>query len=178
MLVFCPYASRAPFETMILPKRQHAHFPTATVEEVARLADALQATLRRVNAALAFPAYSMVLSTAPVRHSRRDYWNTIEQDFRWHVELVPRLYPSTGFDLATGCTINPVCPRPPPRRYGRRARKGRFYGSMGRSSHLWDQWEMCCFSRASHKSHGPIRPFGPINPINAAATSRHPSRWK
>jgi UDPglucose--hexose-1-phosphate uridylyltransferase len=110
MLVFCPYASRAPFELAILPKRQHADFQTISREEAAQLADALQSALRRLNAALTFPAYNLALSTAPARTPRGDYWHTIDQDFRWHVELLPRLFPSTSIDLATGCSVNPVLP--------------------------------------------------------------------
>ena len=110
MLVFCPYAARAPFEIMILPKRQHADFQTISREETVQLADAIQAALRRLNFCIDFPPYQMALTTAPVRTARRDYWNTIDQDFRWHVEIVPRLFPMGGLDAATGCPMNTVLP--------------------------------------------------------------------
>jgi len=108
--VFCPYASRTPFEMAIYPKRQCPDFHGVSDQEVAQLADALKTALLKLDRALDTPSYSLALFTAPTRTSRRDYWNTIELDFRWHVEIVPRLFYADGFELGTGCHINPVWP--------------------------------------------------------------------
>ena len=108
--LFCPYASRTPFEQMIVPKRQSADFHGISDQEIAQLADVLKNGLQKLNRALNFPAYNLMLTTAPVRTSRRDQWNTIDLDFRWHIEIVPRLYHLGGFELATGCHVNTVLP--------------------------------------------------------------------
>ena len=108
--VFCPYASRVPFELMILPKRQCADFHGVTDQEVAQLADALRTGLRKLNAALDFPPCNLLLCTAPARTARSDQWGTLERDFRWHIEIVPRLQHLGGFTLATGCWVNSVWP--------------------------------------------------------------------
>ncbi|MDP9291306.1 MAG: galactose-1-phosphate uridylyltransferase [Verrucomicrobiota bacterium] len=108
--VFCPYGSRAPFEQAIYPKRQLADFHGVTDQEIVQLADVLKTALAKLNSALDFPAYQLVLSTAPARNGRRDYWNTIEQDFRWHIEIVPRLFYAQEIELGTGCHINTVWP--------------------------------------------------------------------
>jgi len=108
--LFCPYASRAPFEQMIVPKRQCPDFHGISDQEISQLADVLKNALQKLNRALNHPAYNLVLTTAPTRTSRRDHWNTIDQDFRWHIEIVPRLYHSGGFELATGCHVNTVLP--------------------------------------------------------------------
>ncbi len=108
--VFCPYASRSPFEQAIYPKRQCADFHGITDQEAAQLADVLKTALRRLIKALDLPAYNLVLTTAPTRTRRSDHWNTLSQDFRWHIEIVPRLFHPGGFDLATGCHLNPVLP--------------------------------------------------------------------
>lgn len=108
--VFCPYAARAPFELAIYPKRQCADFHGLTDQESAQFADVLRSALRLLNAALDRPAFNLMLFTAPTRTARRDQWNTIEQDFRWHVEILPRLHHLGGVELATGAWINSVWP--------------------------------------------------------------------
>lgn len=108
--VFCPYASRTPFELAIYPKRQVADFHGVTDQETAQLADGLRAALQRLNAALDHPPYNLTLFTAPSRTPRGDHWSTIEKDFRWHIEILPRLHHLGGLELGTGCWINPVKP--------------------------------------------------------------------
>ncbi|MEA3186426.1 MAG: UDPglucose--hexose-phosphate uridylyltransferase [Chthoniobacter sp.] len=107
---FCPYASRAPFEVAIYPKRQCADFHGLSDQEIAQLADALKATLRKLARALDRPAYHLMLFTAPTRTARRDHWNTLDADFRWHIEIVPCLFYTSGFELGTGCCLNTVWP--------------------------------------------------------------------
>jgi UDPglucose--hexose-1-phosphate uridylyltransferase len=108
--VFCPYASRTPFELALYPKRQCADFHGITDQEVAQLADALKTLLRKLAGALNRPPYHLMLYTAPSRTTRRDHWNTLQADFRWHIEVVPALYYTSGFETATGCYMNPVFP--------------------------------------------------------------------
>jgi UDPglucose--hexose-1-phosphate uridylyltransferase len=108
--VFCPYASRSPFELAVYPKRQCPDFHGISDQEKAQLADALKTALLKLDGALDTPPYNLALFTAPARTARRDHWNTIEHDFRWHIEIVPRLYYPDGFELATGCHVNPVRP--------------------------------------------------------------------
>jgi UDPglucose--hexose-1-phosphate uridylyltransferase len=108
--VFCPYASRTPFEMAVYPKRQCADFHGISDQEVAQLADALKTLLRKMAGALNRPPYHLMLYTAPTRTARRDHWNTLQADFRWHIEVVPALYYTSGFETATGCYTNPVFP--------------------------------------------------------------------
>ena len=108
--VFCPYASRTPFEMAVYPKRQCADFHGISDQEVQQLADALKNSLGKLSGALNRPPYHLMLHTAPTRTTRRDHWNTLQADFRWHIEIVPALYYGTGFEAATGCFTNPVFP--------------------------------------------------------------------
>jgi UDPglucose--hexose-1-phosphate uridylyltransferase len=108
--VICPYASRRPFELLFLPKRQNPDFHRISDEEVAQLSDALHIVLAKLNLALDFPPYNLMVYTAPTRTGRRDHWNTIEDDFRWHIELMPRQFFSGGFEIASGCYLNTVWP--------------------------------------------------------------------
>ncbi len=108
--VFCPYAARAPFELAIYPKRQCPDFHGLTTAETSQLADVLKTALRKLNRALDHAPYNLMLCTAPTRTPRGDHWTTIERDFRWHIEILPRLYFRNGVELATGCWLNSVWP--------------------------------------------------------------------
>ena len=108
-----PFASALPFETWILP-RHHGHdFAAADNAELRGLAVILRDLLRRIRLLLEDPPYNLVLHTAPSPHPRPghpDDWSTIEHDFHWHLELVPRISRRAGFEWGSGYTINPTAP--------------------------------------------------------------------
>ncbi len=109
-LVFCPYASQAPFELAVWPKRQRPDFHFITESETAHLAEALRLALRKLGRALDHPSYHLSLTTAPscaAMHGPRD---TLDEDFRWHISIIPRLRPVETLELATGCHVNGVWP--------------------------------------------------------------------
>lgn len=109
-VVFCPYASRSPFELAIWPTRQSPDFHHTNHDELVQFADALHIALHRMNRALDRPAWHFALTTAPSRAQHPGTWPTIEEDFRWHASIIPRLQPASGFELATGCHVNGVWP--------------------------------------------------------------------
>ena len=111
-LVFCPFAARFPFELCLLPKRQAADYHRIEHDEILQLAEALKVTLTKLSRGLNTPQYNLILQTAPSRagHRRSGYWDTIDQDFRWHVEILPRLTQTAGFEWGTGFYINPTPP--------------------------------------------------------------------
>ncbi|MCC7495581.1 MAG: hypothetical protein IT204_24740 [Fimbriimonadaceae bacterium] len=112
-LVLAPYASRSPFELVVYPLRQCHDFTLLTDAERADLAAVLVGVLRRVRAALGDPAYNYMLFNAPstsARPGRPDYWGTLAHDWRWHLEILPRVTGTAGFEWGTGFHINPVAP--------------------------------------------------------------------
>jgi UDPglucose--hexose-1-phosphate uridylyltransferase len=109
-VVFCPFASRFPFELAIFPRRQSPDYHTADEHELVLLADAVKTALLRLNRALGKPDYNLILHTAPVRRPRKNYWTTIDADFRWHIEILPRLTGVAGFEFGTGFFINTTLP--------------------------------------------------------------------
>ena len=109
-VVFCPYASRVPFELAIWPKRQCADFHHSNHQEFVLLAEVLREALRRLNRALNFPAYQLTLTTAPSRQQPLHEWPNLGEEFRWHLAITPRLRPTSGFETATGCHVNGVFP--------------------------------------------------------------------
>ncbi|MCC7519667.1 MAG: DUF4921 family protein [Verrucomicrobiae bacterium] len=109
-VAFCPYAARFPFEICVMPRRQCADFYRIGDQELLPFADALKACLLRLRVGLDRPQYNVILHTAPARHPKRDYWSTLDQDFRWHLEITPRLTQIAGFEMGTGFYVNPVMP--------------------------------------------------------------------
>lgn len=100
---FCPFASRFPFETWILPKSHSSHFEDLSREEAADLADALGRTLRRIEFALGSPSYNYIIHTAPFDHQALPHYH-------WHIEIIPRVTRIAGFEWGSGFYINAVPP--------------------------------------------------------------------
>ncbi|MDR1145862.1 MAG: DUF4921 family protein [Verrucomicrobiales bacterium] len=107
---FCPFASRFSFEVTILPRQQRAHFHLCTDHELVLLADILRKVLLAYRVGLERPDYNLILHTAPVRLRKSENWDTLESDFRWHIEIFPRLSGVAGFEFGTGFYINPMFP--------------------------------------------------------------------
>lgn len=108
-----PYAAALPFETWILPKRHGHDFALTDDDELRGLAVILRDLLRRMRVLLENPPFNLVLHTAPSPHPRPghpDDWSTIEHDYHWHLELVPRISRRAGFEWGSGYTINPTPP--------------------------------------------------------------------
>lgn len=108
-----PFASRFPFEIFIAPRSHHHSFAEISDHMIRRLAAVLKEVLLRSKKCLNDPAYNFLIHTIPnVKASpmRRNYWDTIEVDFHWHIECMPRLTRIAGFEWATGFYINPTAP--------------------------------------------------------------------
>lgn len=111
--VLSPYAARFPFELQIFPTRHSHDFALITPEEITALAEVLSRSLRRINKTLDSPAYNLMVHTAPLRATQPgegNGWTTIEKDFMWHIDILPRLTRLAGFEWGTGFYINPVSP--------------------------------------------------------------------
>jgi len=106
----CPYASRFPFEVRILPKLQNCHYFSATDRTLVQLAEVLKKVLTAYRVGLNRPAYNLLLYTAPLPQRPDGKWPTMERSYRWHVELVPRIFGLAGFELSTACALNSVYP--------------------------------------------------------------------
>ncbi|QDU36369.1 Galactose-1-phosphate uridylyltransferase [Maioricimonas rarisocia] len=102
-LVFCPFASRFPFETWIIPKAHKSHFEDVTRQGIEELGVVLKQTLRKLELALDDPPYNYVIHTAPFDHKDLPHYT-------WHLEIFPRLAGVAGFEWGSGFYINPVAP--------------------------------------------------------------------
>jgi UDPglucose--hexose-1-phosphate uridylyltransferase len=45
------------------------------------------------------------------RPGKPTYWLTLEYDWHWHLEIIPRLTRVAGFEWGTGFYINPTPPK-------------------------------------------------------------------
>lgn len=91
-VAFCPYASRVPFETWVMPRAHNHQFEAPLPGENRReLAELLRRTLRRI--AKVSPSYHMVVHTSPstlqTKGELSEYWRTIAGDYHWHFEILP-----------------------------------------------------------------------------------------
>jgi UDPglucose--hexose-1-phosphate uridylyltransferase len=108
-VAFCPYASRTPFEIAIYPSFQSHDFGRCQTHDFWQLAEILREILARLHASLDDPPFNMLLISAPIQEDALR-WPTVRDDFRWHIEILPRLSIFAGFEMATGCFINTVTP--------------------------------------------------------------------
>ncbi len=109
-LVTAPFASRFPFELSIMPFRHSPDFEEITAKERESLAEIMLSVFKKISHGLNGPSYNFMLHTAPCRYPRPGYWQTIEKDYHWHMEIMPRLVKQGGFEWGTGFYINPTPP--------------------------------------------------------------------
>ncbi len=109
-LVFCPFATRFPFEFWILPKRHNCSFKEINEDEKKELATVMTVMLKKLRKVLNNPPYNYVLHTAPSRIPRMEHWHTLGEDFHWHIEVMPRIKRLTGFELGSGMYILSTSP--------------------------------------------------------------------
>ena len=91
-VALCPFASRVPYELWILPRYHHSSFEADILSrrDPSELAGILRRSLARLEQVT--DAYHLVLHTSPNTHSRSEvagYWTTIDDDYHWHIEILP-----------------------------------------------------------------------------------------
>lgn len=109
-LAFVPFAPRSPFEIWILPRRHQHNYTDLKPEQTGNLASILTACLMKLKLILKDPPYNLVLHNSPNKLPRVDHWQTLEDDFHWHIELIPRLFRMDGFEWGSGLHILPTTP--------------------------------------------------------------------
>jgi UDPglucose--hexose-1-phosphate uridylyltransferase len=102
-LTLAPYAPRFPFETWILPKQHESAFENSSSGMFENLARALKNLLVRADRVLDNPPYNLVIHSSPVQDPTNDHYH-------WHIEFMPKLTKTAGFEWGTGFYINPTPP--------------------------------------------------------------------
>jgi UDPglucose--hexose-1-phosphate uridylyltransferase len=94
-VALCPYAPRVPYETWILPRAHEAAYERTATSRVSNLTDLaalLRHTLQRIRTVA--EAFHLVLHTSPnTQHPSETlgYWTTLDDDYHWHIEILPIL---------------------------------------------------------------------------------------
>ena len=98
-----PYASHIPFELWILPQRHVPSFGDVADHELRPLAEILRTSLQSLHACLEDPDYNMTIDSVARGDEHKAY-------FLWHIRVLPRLAPQSGFELGSGMSVNTVLP--------------------------------------------------------------------
>ena len=111
-IAIMPFASRFPFETWIMPKQHSCDFYKTPKDRVSDLGDITGELFAKMKKVIGDFPYNTVLHTAPFRRqmNKRGYWETIENDYHWHFEVLPILTRVAGFEWGSGFYINPLPP--------------------------------------------------------------------
>ncbi len=94
-VAFCPYAPRVPYETWLMPRGHESSFERTGASRVGSLTDLatlLRRTLQRIRTVT--EDFHLVLHTSPnSQHPSASlgYWKTLDDDYHWHIEILPIL---------------------------------------------------------------------------------------
>jgi UDPglucose--hexose-1-phosphate uridylyltransferase len=105
--VFCPFASRFPFQVWLVPKHSQHRFSDCPAEMREELARSCRWLVASIEGLVDQPGYNLMLHQAPFSMSDSDHW---------YFELLPRLTRPAGYEWGTNIWVNPVSPETAARR--------------------------------------------------------------
>jgi len=100
-LVVCPFWAGTPYEMLALPKAHEGHITDAKPGDLVAVGRALRDCLDKLRTRVDDLAYNLVFHTLPHHH---------DDEFHWHVHVLPRVASVVGFEQGTGVLINIVAP--------------------------------------------------------------------
>lgn len=103
VIALAPFASRFPFETWVLPKLHSARFEESPDLQLGGMTDLLRSVAGRLDRALGRPDYNLIVHTSPFGEDTHAFYH-------WHVEIIPKLSRTAGFEWGTGFYINHTLP--------------------------------------------------------------------
>jgi UDPglucose--hexose-1-phosphate uridylyltransferase len=103
LVAVCPFASRFPYETWLLPREHASEYESVSSCQAGEVASLMARMLRGLERLLDRPAYNYFIHSAPFDTHTLDHYH-------WHIELIPRLTKIAGFECGSGVYINPVAP--------------------------------------------------------------------
>jgi len=102
-VAFHPYASRAPYETWIMPKRHNSSFGLFPEGHLPKLAAVLKTTLLSLYHGLDDPAFNLTVDTTSTVDEEDPYYH-------WHIKIIPRMALIAGFEMGSGIYISTALP--------------------------------------------------------------------
>ncbi|PIA54010.1 hypothetical protein AQUCO_00900528v1 [Aquilegia coerulea] len=100
-----PFAASFPFEIWIVPRYHSSHFHELDDDKAVDLGGILKLMLLKLSRQLNDPPFNFMIHTSPfmVESSQLPYSH-------WFLQIVPQLSGIGGFEIGSGCYINPVFP--------------------------------------------------------------------
>jgi len=110
-VAFCPFGSRWAYEVWVVPLRHSSSFEDdlTGAGRVTALAPFLKACLQRVERIS--DALHLVVHTEPNLQAwkpTKEWWNTIHDDYHWHIEIQPDIDGRRRFLGTEGFYFNPI----------------------------------------------------------------------
>ena len=109
-IAFCPYASRYPFETWIMPRFHNGFFEYLKIDQIESFAEILRAVLNKLYKGLKNPDYNFYIHTCPTKFVSSREREEASHYYHWHVEILPKITTWGGFEFATNMIVNVVPP--------------------------------------------------------------------
>ncbi|KAL9244786.1 hypothetical protein vseg_018512 [Gypsophila vaccaria] len=104
-LAIVPFAASYAFEIWIIPRHHSVHFHDIDKETADDLGGVLKLMLKKIATQLNNPPYNFMIHTSPLNID-----DSYLSSSHWFLQIVPQLTVLAGFEVATGCHINPVFP--------------------------------------------------------------------
>ncbi|XBH80068.1 ADP-glucose phosphorylase-like [Triticum dicoccoides] len=102
---FVPFAASYPFEIWIVPRQHSSYFHETDQDKVLDLAGLLKSMLQKLCKQLNDSPFNYMIHSAPFGLSSSCLPYT-----HWFLQIVPQLSVIGGFEIGSGCHINPVFP--------------------------------------------------------------------
>ncbi|KAL5196603.1 hypothetical protein ABZP36_000115 [Zizania latifolia] len=100
-----PFAASNPFEIWIIPLRHHPFFHEIDKDMALDLGSLLRTMLQKLSKQLNDPPFNFMIHSSPFEVSSSPLPYT-----HWFLQIVPQLSVTGGFEIGSGCYINPVFP--------------------------------------------------------------------
>ncbi len=110
----CPFASRVPYETWIMPLTHESSFEhhiLSRASDIPSFCRLLRNTLKRILTIT--NSFHLVVHTVPNTYHKSellDSWLTIEDDYHWHVEILPNIPQKARSYVLKEVYYSPVSP--------------------------------------------------------------------
>jgi UDPglucose--hexose-1-phosphate uridylyltransferase len=102
-IALCPFAPRYAYETWILPKIHAARFTMSSDEDLVQLAGIMLNFVRKLDSIAENAPFNYLLRSAHLRDAADD-------SYHWHLQILPQLNRTAGFEWGSGMYLNPVAP--------------------------------------------------------------------
>ncbi|MBD3792938.1 MAG: DUF4931 domain-containing protein [Campylobacterales bacterium] len=105
-IIYCPYASKFEFEAKIVAKKPLSSLAEFTSKDITALSDIIKDFFKRFHNALGDIPFNMIIKNAPYEN----YSEKTKEYFRFHINILPRIYKNAGFELDSDIYINLILP--------------------------------------------------------------------